>query len=674
MTDFINNFHFLRPLWLFALIGLIVILFSLKKYRFNQSPWQQFLPEHLTKVLLESSNNTNNSNKKNKSANSNHYFYLLKPFIIGLLTIIALAGPAWEKLPQPVYQTERGSVLIMDMSYSMYSTDIKPNRLTRARFKAVDLLSNINEGDIGLVAYAGDAFIISPLTQDIKNIELLLPSLSPDIMPALGSNPLAALTLAHEMLINAGHLNGDIYWFTDDVDNEDLGDIYAWSDKFGHHLNILGIGTQAGAPITLPSGELLKDDWGAIVVPKLPNKKLAALSKRGQGSYQTISNDESDVNTLTYKSDLRKTSQDNKEQTSQIDQAGDQWQEQGPWLIAFIIPLLLSYFRRGSTIFIMPLLSLPLLLLLSSVIVSLPSYANDKETSSALNDTTNDSSDINTQAVEAAPSMLSATWNNLWQTKDQQAQKKYNQEDYQSAAQQFENAQWQGSAHYKAGNYQQALDAYKTNDSADALYNQGNALAQLQQYEQALTTYQKALEKNPDLTDAQENIEKIEELLKQQKEQEQQKQDGDDSQNKSEDQKQNDQQQSENGDQDKQSDQQDSKNDNQQQNSEKPNEQENAQQSDNKKQQEQEKQKEQQKQEEQAQQEQEKNNDEQAKDKKQGSAQITDQQQSKEEQQKHQQLLNMVTDDPYLLLRNKMQLEYQKRKQEGTRQGVKKKW
>ncbi|MFT5298205.1 MAG: Ca-activated chloride channel family protein, partial [Colwellia sp.] len=123
MTDF----HFIRPWWLLAIIALVFALNLLKKYRLSQSGWQQLLPEHLANVLVDKQ-----QNQKKLS--------LTMPFIIGLLTIVAIAGPTWKKLPQPVYQTARGSVLIMDMSYSMYATDISPNRLTRSRYKAIDLL------------------------------------------------------------------------------------------------------------------------------------------------------------------------------------------------------------------------------------------------------------------------------------------------------------------------------------------------------------------------------------------------------------------------------------------------------------------------------------------------------------------------------------------------------
>jgi len=662
---FISNFHFVRPYWLLALFALLLVLWLLRKHRFYQSPWQQFLPSHLSQVLVEGTSNAGTSNKTiSKQA------FLLKPFIIGLLSIVALAGPAWKKLPQPVYQTERGSVLIMDMSYSMYSTDIKPNRLTRARFKAIDLLNKINEGDIGLIAYAGDAFVISPLTQDIKNIELLLPSLTPEIMPELGSNPLAALSLAHEMLLNAGHLSGDIYWFTDDVDNDEVTDIYDWSNKFGHQLNILGVGTESGAPITLPSGELLKDNRGAIVVPRLPSQKLKSLASRGHGNYQTIKNDDGDIDRLILKDNMPERNKN--EQQSQ--QAGDQWQEQGAWLLLLVLPLLLSYFRRGSAILMLPFSCIPILLLLSFSLISPASFAAEPVET------------IEQESKQAMPSKTSTLansskeiWQNLWQTKDQQAQKQYNQENYQGAAEQFENSQWQGSSHYKAGNYQEALDAFKKGEqanNANSLFNQGNALAQLQQYEQAIESYESALSKNPDLQDAKDNIEKIKQL---QKEQEQQQSDKSDSEQSQDQENQKDQQQDsqpqDNESQEQQNQQQSDDPQQQQENSESKDSQENGKEQEEKSEDSANKEQED-KETEQKQQEQ---NTEQTENEKEPgeqktAAQIAAEQQAKETEQKHQQLLNKVTDDPYLLLRNKMQLEYQKRKQEGASQGVKKKW
>ncbi|WP_085298041.1 vWA domain-containing protein [Cognaticolwellia mytili] len=635
-----EEFHFIRPLWLLVIIILVLMILLLKRNHVKQSGWQNLIPPHLAKVLVEG-----NTRTKSKS--------LALPFFIGLIAIIAMAGPSWKKLPQPVYQVAQGSVLIMDMSYSMYATDVTPNRLTRARYKAIDLLDGINEGEVGLIAYAGDAFSISPLTDDVNNIKLLLPSLSPDLMPEPGSNPLAALTLANEMLINAGHNDGDIYWFTDGIDNIDIQDLTQWSREHPYRINILGVGTAAGAPIKLSNGELMKDGNGAIIVPKLTENLLRGVAQRGSGNYVTLSHDNSDIEKLTFKPLVADSNE-----TTESENTGDQWQEFGPYLLLLILPLVLSYFRRGAL-----LVALPFALLL---------IPNEKA-----------HADI---------------WQDLWKTKDQQGQEHFKQEQFQQAAEQFNNPLWQGSSHYKAGDYEQALAAYQHVDSAESLYNQGNALAKLQRMDEALEAYSKALEKDPNLADAKANKEVIEQLKKQQEqeqeqEQEQQKQDqqsGDDGQEngdqQGDDQKNQDQQGENQDGQNQDSENQDS--DQQQQNTDQnsgsqENKDQQAQSNDEQSTNEQQEQNNQQNSEQEQNDKQQESAEQQAKTAQEGDeseneqsaqAQLAAEQLAKETEQKHQQLLNKVTDDPYMLLRNKMQLEYQKRRQDRRNIGVKKKW
>jgi Ca-activated chloride channel family protein len=622
------DFHFIRPFWLLAIIVLFFMLFLLKKLRVKQSGWQQLLPAHLSKVLVQ-------GNGKAKSSS------LALPFIIGLLSILAMAGPSWQKLPQPVYQVAQGSVLIMDMSYSMYSTDVVPNRLTRARYKAIDLLDNIKEGEIGLIAYAGDAFSISPLTDDSNNIKLLLPSLSPELMPVLGSNPFAALSLANEMLINAGHNDGDIYWFTDGIDNIDIQDITQWSREHPYRLNILGVGTKTGAPIKLSNGELMKDDNGAIIVPKLTVQALRGLAKRGRGNYTTLTHDNKDIERLTYKPLVNDT-----DNTKESENTGDQWQEFGPYLLLLILPLLLGYFRRGAL-----MVTLPFALML---IPNNNAYAD--------------------------------IWQDLFKTKDQQGQAHFNSEQYQQAAEEFKNPLWQGSAHYKAGNYEQALSAFQQENTADALYNQGNTLAKLQKIDEAIAAYDKALQQDPNLEDAKSNKAILERLKKQQENQEQQS--GDDQQQDKDQEQQDQDGDSQEGDNQENQSQSDESKEGEQQQSD----QQGQQNSEPKDQSEQDESAEQESSEEQKQQEQNNSEQQEQSDEQQANkaqqaeeaessneeqsaeAQQLAEQLAKETEQKHQQLLNKVTDDPYMLLRNKMQLEYQKRNQDRRNVGVKKKW
>jgi len=613
MTDF----HFIRPLWFIAIIALIYAIYLLKKIRVSQSCWHQLIPEHLAKVLVD-------------SKSQNKPLSLTLPFLIGMLTITALAGPTWKKLPQPVYQLARGSVIVMDMSYSMYSTDLSPNRLTRARYKAIDLLDALNEGEIGLIAYAGDAFTISPLTEDINNIKLLLPSLSPDLMPELGSNPFAALTLAEEMLINAGHVEGDIYWFTDGIDSIDIQDLNSWSTKNNYRVNIMGVGTHAGAPIKLSNGELMKDDNGAIIIPKLSEEMLKGVAKKGNGHYARISNASTDITYLI--SQPIELTDDKKSESSQT---GDQWQEFGPFLLLAVLPLVLGYFRRGILLSIIPIALL--------ITPSKPVYAD--------------------------------FWDDIWKTKDQQGQQYFNNQAFEQAAQTFNNPLWQGSSHYQAGSYEQALKAFQQGNDADSLFNQGNAHAKLQQFDEAIKAYEKALALNPEHKDAQENKALIEKLKQQQDQQQSDNNQENQDQDEKSDQEKKDQQSDQNKDQQQNSEQEKQDQQQSEQNSEQQSDQNEQKNQEPKEQQSEQKNDitEEEKQQ-QAEQEQKAEQSEEEMTEEQRQAQAIQAQQDKEEEQKHKQLLNKVTDDPYLLLRNKMQLEYQKRRQSRSSVGVKKKW
>ena len=623
MTDF----HFIRPWWLLAIIALVFTLNLLKKYRLSQSGWQQLLPEHLANVLVDKQ-----QNQKELS--------LIVPFIIGLLTIVAIAGPTWKKLPQPVYQTARGSVLIMDMSYSMYATDISPNRLTRSRYKAIDLLERLIEGETGLIAYAGDAFTISPLTDDINNIKLLLPSLSPELMPELGSNPIAALTLAHDMLMNAGHSKGDIYWFTDGIDNYDIQDITDWSRSNNHRLNILGIGTKAGAPIKLNNGELMKDSAGSIIVPKLSISALKGSAKRGRGNYATLANNNDDIEQL-----LRQPFDIEEQEQKKSSNTGDQWQEVGPYLLLLVLPLLLPYFRRGRLLAI-----LPIFLLITPVDKS---YAQSTALPTTMPATKSVSPVVSDDQIPSEE-LTTSFWNDLWETKDQQGQKQFNSEKFQKAANSFEDSSWQGSSHYRSGDYEQALKAFQQKDTAEALYNQGNALAQLKRVDEAIEAYDEALKKDPQHEDAKANKAYLEELKKQQEQQQDQQQDQD-----------------KNNDENKEQQDQEGQEGQEQKESDDPSQESSADEKGDKKegsdkeQYEAEKsQEEEQKKAEQEKESKESEAKEQSDEKsEQTPAQLRAAEKLAEEtEQKHQQLLNKVTDDPYMLLRNKMQLEYQKRR------------
>ncbi|WP_447073040.1 VWA domain-containing protein [Shewanella indica] len=487
------SLHFIRPEWLWALVPLALLLVLQSRRQAGQSDWDRYIAPHLAPLLLT----------QGSKSRQNRLPWL---GLAWLVAVLALSGPALYKKPLPVFASSTGRVLVMDMSLSMYATDAAPNRLTQARFRATDLLGQLNEGETALLAYAGDAFIISPLTRDRNTLLNLLPTLSPAIMPVRGSNLTAALEKAKELLSQGGHLQGDIILITDGVGSRQLNAARQAIEGSHYRLGILAIGSSQGAPIRLPDGQLLKDSRNEVVVPATDFGMLSELASAGNGILVPYSNDGKDLQTLVQ---WLATSSD----ATETDLAGDTWVDLGPYLaFLLLLPLLLS-FRSGLPVLLLPL-SLGLLV---------------------------------------SPSSQASGWDDLWQTRDQQGMQAFKQEDFATAADKFVDPAWQGSARYRAGDYQGALQAFEQDGSATGLYNQGNALMQLGQYEEAIKRYSDALTQVPDMQDAIDNKALAESLLKQREQQQDQQ-----SQDKQEDQSQQDQQQSSQSGKDQSQDSQDS--------------------------------------------------------------------------------------------------------------------
>lgn len=472
------EFHFIRPYWLLALLPAIVILILLARSKLSRGLWSSVCDAELLPYLLQ------------EKAVQTRRWGLVTGTLAALLVIIALAGPTWQRLPSPVFRNASALVIALDLSRSMDAGDIKPSRLIRARYKIADILKQRKDGQTALMVYAGDAFVVAPLTDDIETIDSQLSALTTDIMPSQGSNTALALAKAVDLFKQAGLQKGRIMLITDGVDiDKTLSEVKAL-DNF--ELSILGVGTVEGAPIALPDGGFMKDEQGTIVVPKLNADELAVLAHEGHGTYQTITANDADVQQLLTGWLGNLVQQQGKAEPNAF---LEQWDDKGPWLLLLVLPLAALSFRKG-------LLGFAFLLLMP-----LPQ---------------------NSYALE---------WRDLWQNKDQQAQQAYQQQQFSKAAEAFNNPAWKAAAYYKAGEFRKALESYNKlegKQTGDEFYNQGNALAQSGQLEQAVKAYDKALALKPDDADAKYNKELVEkELEKQKQQQEQQKNDKQQEQEKS---------------------------------------------------------------------------------------------------------------------------------------------
>ncbi|MEM6773467.1 MAG: VWA domain-containing protein [Pseudomonadota bacterium] len=506
MNEIVANFHFLRPQWLLLLLPSVVLGLLLWRQRGREASWSKVISPELLPHLMSSE-----SIRRSRAG---------VPVLIAAwcLTALAAAGPSWEQLPQPVMQKQDALVLVLDLSFSMLATDLQPSRQDRVRRKILDLLRERREGLTALIAYAGDAHIVAPLTDDNPTIANLLPALNPGMMPLPGSNPVEAIDLALELLDSAGVRRGRIMLVSDGLTERDAREIEGRMAGQGRRLVILGVGTEVGAPIALPGGGFLKDDQGEIVVPSLDDDSFENLARSVGGSYVRMSVDDSDLRRL-----LDDTLVLDEEDTISLDRRADRWQDMAHWLVLPLLLIALGSFRRGW------LYTLPLLLVLPS------------EDSAAFE------------------------WRDLWLRKDQQGSRALAAGDSDTAASLFQDPRWRGTAAYSGEDYELAVQSFSSDESADGWYNRGNALAGAGNYAEAIAAYEKSLELLPDQEDAVRNIETLRKLQDQQ--QQQQPQQGDSDQQA--DPEQNDQgqdQQQQDGNQQQQSQQQDQQQSDQQSN------------------------------------------------------------------------------------------------------------
>jgi Ca-activated chloride channel family protein len=465
MNEF-EALHFIRPMWLLLLPLVLVLPWAWKRTRRPAGDWSRVCDPHLLRWL---------SVKQVADKGGRGGVWVATAGL--LIAILALAGPSWQKLPDASFSARDARVIVFDLSRSMLAEDLRPNRLTRARFRLADLLASTEEGQVGLVSYAGDAYIVSPLTSDMNTIANLLPALRPDIIPVAGSRADLALDMAASLLERSGLSRGEILLVTDSATSRDAAKARQLSDR-GILTSVLAAGTAEGAPI--PSGGgFVSDRSGNVVIARLDRPALRSLAEAGGGRYTELAASDSAAGLWL--------DQEGSEFARRDDALGERWKDMGPWLVLLLLPLALSGFRKGL-FFFMPLI-------LAGGLIT-PDEA------------------------------VAGWWDDLWQRKDQQAYRALKEQDAEKAAALARDPSLSGEAWFRSEEYSNATEAWSQAESADAHYNRGNALAYLGEYEAAIAAYDQALSMNPAMQDAAINRELVE-RMKEQQEQQQQQQDGD---------------------------------------------------------------------------------------------------------------------------------------------------
>ncbi|MGH8084330.1 MAG: VWA domain-containing protein [Lysobacter sp.] len=396
------SLHFLRPSWLWALLALPLLAAWWWRRRHRASIWREAVDPHLLPRLLD-----HRGGRRGHAA--------LAIGAVGyLLAVLALAGPSWRQTEQPLWQSRTPLVVALDLSSTSLADDLPPSRLAQARAKLGALLAQRQGGQIGLVAYAGDAFTVAPLTDDAANVALFLDALHPQVMPVDGQRSDRAIDWSVKLLQQAGFDRGHILLLTDHADAGARESAKA-AHAQGYRVSALGLGTIAGA--------LYKQPDGSIANTRLDADSLRQLARAGGGGFAALTRDAGDLQSLGV---LDPGAADG----ATHGETGRSWHDDGYWLLLPLMLLGLLAFRRGA----------PVALVL--LVLWLPG-----------------------RGVHAAE---------LWQRPDQiaheqmqQAAQAYRDGDFVRAAQLYgaldsANAQYnRGNALARAGSYPEAIDAYQ---------------------------------------------------------------------------------------------------------------------------------------------------------------------------------------------------------------------
>ena len=484
-----TEFHFLRAGWILLIPIAILLIFFFKRRMLTIGNWEKLIDKRLLPYVMS----------RRQLSDNQYKWWLIS--LISVLSIIALAGPTWERIEQPSFRTDQSLVIALDLSRSMNAQDITPNRLTRAKLKILDILERRQGAQVALIVYSANAFTVTPLTSDTDTIIALINSIDTSIMPSRGSYPALAIDKGLQLLNQASVSNGEIILVTDGgITSDSFSSAQKLRDE-GYRLSALGIGSMNGAPIPKETGGFITDSTGQITISRLEVDDLKDLVEIGGGSYTSITSNDQDIDTLL--SEVYSAVRESDDSVTT-----DQWKEFGPWLLLIVVPFGSLLFRKGW-IFVFLLTIMPI--------------------------------DNSVYALD---------WNDLWKTRDQQAKEAMESGDYDKAIELFEDSEWLAAAHYKAGNYRKSANEYNNNSNIDHLYNHANSLAKIGQFEEAIENYEKVIAEEPNAEDALYNLNLLKDLLSENQSSEENNDDGQSSEEAST----GEQSQQQNGDESEQSD------------------------------------------------------------------------------------------------------------------------
>lgn len=513
-----NQLHFSHPEWLWGIATIPLVwlgYFLFFKPNHAIQHLDKFIDSHLLPYLLVNKQAGKRSGWKT----------LLLWSVVWTCLVLSVAGPRWSYREIEMLSKDQSLVILLDLSESMNATDIKPSRLIRAKQKIEDLINHSQGVNLGLVAFAADPHMITPITEDKETIRHLLPTLETDLVHVQGSRLSPALEMASVMLDAEPGTNKAILVISDG-DYED-GSAIAAARKLaarGIVIHAMGIGTTEGTILLDKKGSSLKKN-GAPILSKLLKTKMEEISNAGNGSYFEG----------RYAGDDEKVILKNLETRAESITAGKTkrlWEEHFYLLIIPVLPIFLWWFRRGAVLSVF-------------FILLMPAYGQ--------------------AGIEE----------DYFMNSEEVGERALNEGNYQKAAEAFQDPYRKGVALYKSGQFAEAEKMFKLSSredvAADAAYNRGNCLVQQKKYKEAIKAYEKVLKQWPEHEKASENLALVKKMLEEQQ-QNKSKKDNSDKQDKKDKNEKKDQSQDQNQDsqEEQQQDQEQDQQDGQEQESSKP--------------------------------------------------------------------------------------------------------
>ena len=276
--------NFGAPQWFWALLALPVLaLLFLRAEKRAIAKLREFVS---SKLLPQLSATVNRSRRVARFG----------VVLLGLaLAIVSLARPQWGYIYQDVKRKGLDLLFAVDTSRSMLSNDVQPNRLERVKLAAQDLVNQLEGDRVGLIAFAGRAFLQAPLTIDYEAEVESINDLDTKIIPEGGTNISEAINLAVQTFGKSAAGNRALIIFTDgeELSGDAIKAAKAAADA-GVRIFTVGVGTSQGSLIPVPSNDggtaFVKDPAGQVVKSKLDEKRLREIAQAAGGFYLHLEN------------------------------------------------------------------------------------------------------------------------------------------------------------------------------------------------------------------------------------------------------------------------------------------------------------------------------------------------------------------------------------------------